>query len=326
MPEQAPDDQRYTRIARSLSAQALGMAVDASPYRPRAGEARLSMLAVRPAARLLAEGDTPASRSAFEAGLAELIGQLAEAGSGDDGPLGRFVDGAGHRREVYGPLVAHQVFSAIALDRSAAGAIGGGYARRTVDALLAPLAEACHVDHEADWDEPGSAPRVAGALWRSVAALEGALLTNDHDAGLAALGVIGRISQTPGPGGALHPQSAGDTPDAWVYRELTGLHALHLAAQVTRETGWAVRCRQVAAYHLEHTQPDYTTYQPWALAVFAEDGGTAVFAEQQLHDVQTHLAIEGAGGALLPGLLLADAAASLSGRMVAGWSRLRFQG
>lgn len=325
MTDDANEDQRYAKIAQGLSARALEMAVDASPYRPRAGESRHSMLVVRPAARLLAVGESQALRSAFETGLAELLEHLADAPAGDD-PLGCFVDGAGHRREVYGPLVAHLVLSALTIGRSTAGTICGGNARQAIAALLAPLADDGRQDEEARWDEPGSAARVAGALWRAVAMLEAALLTNDHDAGLAALGVIGRISQTPGPGGALHPQLPNDTPDAWVYRELTGLHALHLAAQITRETGWAVRCRQVAAYHLEHTQPDYTTYQPWALAVFAEDAGTAVFAEQQFHDVQTHLAIEGAGGALLPGLLLADAAASLSGRMVTGWSRIRFQG
>ncbi|XAL98538.1 hypothetical protein OT109_13230 [Phycisphaeraceae bacterium D3-23] len=126
--------------------------------------------------------------------------------------------------------------------------------------------------------------------------------------------------------GALHTQTADDTPDAWVYRELTGLHALHLASQVARGAGWAARCALVAEYHLEHTQPDYTTYQPWALPAFAEGDATAVFAEQQLHDVQTHLAIEGQGGALLPGLLLADASASLDGRIVGAWQRYRFQG
>lgn len=317
MPTPAAYDSRYATIVRSLAGRALGMAVDASAFRPREGEARESMLVARPAARLLA-GETG---DGLQAGLAAALGRVASLRSDT-----AFVDGAGHRREVYGPLVAHLCFSAAALSRPPAGPGGVEDLRGLVVALLAALADEHRVDAAVSWDTGEEAGRVAGALWRALVTLQGALLTGDIDSGLSALGVIGRVADTPGPGGALHAQTADDTPDAWVYRELTGLHALYLASQVTRDAGWAVRCRQVAAYHVEHTQPDYTTYQPWALAAFAEDASTAGFAEQQLHDVQTHLAIEGPGGALLPGLLLGDAAASLDGRMVGGWSRLRFQG
>jgi len=314
MPNQAHIDSRYATIARSLAGRALGMAVDASAFRPRAGESRVSMLVARPAARrLLGEPDA--------ADLADTLAALASLPEG-----ARLVDGAGHRREIYRPLVAHLLLSAWALHRDEAG--GAERYRPAVDALLLPIA----AEHEADAALPWGggdgdhAGRIAGALWRALVTLQHALLLGEVDPGLSALGVIRRIADTPGPGGALHAQTPDDTPDAWVYRELTGLHALYLAALVTRDAGWAVRYRQVAAYHVEHTQPDYTTYQPWALAAFAEDATTAGFAEQQLHDVQTHLAVEGPGGALLPGLLLADAAASLDGRMVGGWSRLRFQG
>ena len=48
------------------------------------------------------------------------------------------------------------------------------------------------------------------------------------------------------------------------------------------------------------------------MAAFLGRPETVPFAEQQLHDVESHLAIAGPAGALLPGLLLADAYASLA--------------
>lgn len=108
----------------------------------------------------------------------------------------------------------------------------------------------------------------------------------------------------------LHQQKPEDSPDAWVYRELVGLHGVF-----GMFSAGYLDCEDIAGpvarYHLQHTQPDYTTYQPWALAAFLWFPETVGFAEQQLHDVQTHLSIEGPAGALVPGLLLADAYATL---------------
>ncbi len=112
--------------------------------------------------------------------------------------------------------------------------------------------------------------------------------------------------------GPLHAMASDDTPDTWVYRELVGIHGAFgtFVANSYDEPGEIAR--RAARYHLHHTQPDYTTYQPWALAAFLWFPETVSFAEQQLHDVQTHLSIEGAAGALVPGLLLADAYATLT--------------
>lgn len=119
--------------------------------------------------------------------------------------------------------------------------------------------------------------------------------------------------------GPLHLQSADDAPDHWTYRELVGLHALHALVELTDERddlptqpGWRKRLIEITNYHQYHTQPDYTTYQPWGLAAFLSNPDTVMFAEQQLHDTQSHLQIEGGSGALLPALLLADAYRSLA--------------
>jgi len=112
-------------------------------------------------------------------------------------------------------------------------------------------------------------------------------------------------------GGALQSQDRDQAPDHWTYRELTGLHALHALADLTGNAHWAQRVACAARFHQANTQPDYTTYQPWALAAFLATPETVPFAEQQLHDVETHLNVAGGPGAVVPALLLADALATL---------------
>ena len=108
----------------------------------------------------------------------------------------------------------------------------------------------------------------------------------------------------------LHEQQLDDAPDTWTYRELVAIHGTMGVVSLGAEGLWPAVA--AAARHQQRvTQPDYTTYQPWGLAAFLTEPSTRPFAEQQLHDVQTHLAVEGAGGSLIAGLLLADAWAQL---------------
>ncbi|MFI4859970.1 MAG: hypothetical protein ACIAXF_04730 [Phycisphaerales bacterium JB063] len=320
MPDHATTADRHAALTRMLAGRALEMAVDAAPHRPAQGSARYSMLHAAPAARVLLGADDSATLDH----LADQLLALASAAADPAHPP-ELTDGQGHHRPVYGPLCVHLMLSALAVQRSqVVERLGDAWASR-VSPIMTPIRASRVEDAELDDAELMALP-INTLLWRALCELEWALLTNQAFDGALAMRVIERVQNLVGADGALHPQTADDTPDAWVYRELTGLHALHLASQVGRGAGWAARCAQVSAYHLDHTQPDYTTYQPWALSAFAEGESTAVFAEQQLHDVQTHLAIEGPGGALLPGLLLADAAASLDGRIVGAWQRYRFQG
>lgn len=108
----------------------------------------------------------------------------------------------------------------------------------------------------------------------------------------------------------LHEQSLDDAPDTWTYRELVAIHGT-MGVVSLGATGLWPAVAAAARHQQRVTQPDYTTYQPWGLAAFLSEPSTRPFAEQQLHDVQTHLAVEGGGGSLVAGLLLADAWAQL---------------
>jgi len=118
------------------------------------------------------------------------------------------------------------------------------------------------------------------------------------------------LSRT-GKDGALQPLAEGESLDAWTYRELVGIHALHRLAGLLSHRAWGVRVRDAVAFHLGHTQPDNATTQPWALAAFLESPGDASgigFADQQLHDAMMQ-----GGGSLHPvaAMLVADAACTL---------------
>lgn len=119
------------------------------------------------------------------------------------------------------------------------------------------------------------------------------------------------IEDLPPGEGPLHPQGIDDAPDFWTYQELTALHAWDALAEWFDDDRARVRVAAAARWHVGHTQPDYTTYQPWALAAFGRRAETRGFAEQQLHDVETHLNLAGGAGSVVAGLLLADAWALL---------------
>lgn len=273
----------YAALTHQLAARALATAEDAAPHRARQGERRWPMANALPAARGLIALDDDLESISSEAN--ELLAVVSD-------PTGRVTDGFGHTRPIYTWLAMH-------LLGSAAKRIGDAEALVCIKcAAQAWLAHAPARD--------AADPRLA--VWRRLIAQQHGIIGQAEDLPLA--------TDQPAP---LVPLDHDALIDAWTYRELVGLHGLHLCALFEPEAGHAIRAEQAALYHLDHTQPDYTTYQPWGLAAFASHPPTSVFAEQQLHDAATHLSIAGPGGAVLPALLLADAAARLSGVLGDVW-------
>lgn len=238
---------RYADMVGRLARQAIDSAVDASPHKPRQGQAVYRLIDSLPTARrLLGDDVEPMDAPPTAADV-------------------RFLDGFGHTRPVYRCLAFHLHHQAF-------------------DAATAPP-----VIPSSD---------VAVRLWQQV--------IGPTPESPDVIDAIAHAHDT-----SLHAQGLDDGIDFWTYRELVGLHALDLLAQRHDRDDWRRRVHEIALHHTQHTQPDYTTYQPWALVAFSRSDDTASFAEQQLHDVATHLAIEGGGGAVLTALLLADASAEM---------------
>lgn len=108
--------------------------------------------------------------------------------------------------------------------------------------------------------------------------------------------------------GHLHPLDADTSLDAFVFAELTALHALQACVCLQAHPLLQNWLGAMTTYHQEHTTPDFTTSQPWGLAAFAANPTTVMFAEQQLHDWQTYTRISAKPPSPLAAALLHDAA------------------
>ncbi|MEM9346790.1 MAG: hypothetical protein AAGB26_09260 [Planctomycetota bacterium] len=275
----------YTAVALQLATKALAVATDAAPHRAKQGERRWPIANALPAARLLIDQDSTED----QAKLADLARSLVETLADD---TGKVTDGFGHARPSYALLSVHLLGSAARLSGQEEALESVAHSAKTL--LNSEVLNS-------------SAPDPRLAAWRR-------LIARQH--GLQEAEELPLPSNEAAP---LLPLGLDDLIDSWTYYELVGLHGMHLCSLLESDPGLSQRTRSAAEYHLGHTQPDYTTYQPWGLAAFAADPMTAVFAEQQLHDVATHLSIEGPGGAVLPALLLADSVAAMSGTLKRVW-------
>ncbi len=251
-----------------------------------------------PAAMLLLEDD-----AALHGELARGLRALAAGGT-------MLADASGHRRDVYHPFVLHLHLRAFARRYESMSA---GAWTACEDALPASVEPVRSVENFADRPPPPS--QAALALWQALCLAEFAhVAQRDVDAEVAD-GIVHQVVSQPGPGGSLHRPSPEASPDAWTYAELCGLHALANVALLRRNRTWARRVEEIGSYHLEHTQPDYTTTQPWGVFAGLWSDRTVPLAEQQLHDVssaQATAADEYARHRAMTGMLLADAADALA--------------
>jgi hypothetical protein len=216
-------------------------------------------------------------------------------------------DSLNHTRPIYYALALHLQLAAYnkryeSLPMKTWGACQEGFA--------AALSPARQIEHHADAPPPPAITDLV--LWFGLCILEFALAEQRGVDIELVDSIVHQIVHRPGPEGSLHPQIDDAHPawslDAWTYRELCGLHALANLALIRRNSSWASRVEQIARYHLDHTQPDHVTRQPWATFAFIWPPKTRPFADQQLHDAATQ-----GSGKLNPfaALLLADAAFQL---------------
>lgn len=260
------------------------------------------MLGVAPALMLL-DGDMTRGPH-----LVSGFRRLGSVATGAATPM--LADSAGDRRDVYFPFVLHLHLRAFARRYEMLATADWMACEDNLPGCVTGVREA---ENHADRPVPPQA--TARVLWQALCLAEYADVSKrDVDMELADAVVHQAVSR-PGEHGCLHPASPDESPDAWTYRELTGLHALANLALFRRNRTWACRVEEIAGYHLEHTQPDFTTTQPWAIFAGLWTERTAMFAEQQLHDVTSAQATSsGAYDTHRPmvGMLLADAADALA--------------
>ena len=184
------------------------------------------------------------------------------------------VDAAGHRRPVYRPLLLYA--------HILAGSIG-------VDRWIATLEFSDDLSLRA---ADGAA--VAAVVWSALAAT-------------VAVGPVPgpflRLVDGQLPNGSFLRTTGSDNPETHWYHELVILHA---AADYAIHTGdlavWAA-VERATRFHLNETEPDHATGQPWGLPAFVRVAGAGPLADALLHAVSAHQPAGPSGVALL---LLAD--------------------
>lgn len=277
---------RYRTMVSQLAASGLATPGDESDL---SGAADLSI--VLPAAKLLLQDD-PSQHE----GLALAMQWLAAHDS--------MADPAGHVRDIYHPFAMHLCLAAFHRRYETISPSRWSQCEQAISEMMIHLR---WIEQYAD-----AAPALADVpvvLWSALAMAEQAtLMSRDIDLEMTD-SAVAAIVASPGREDCLHEMTNDDSLDTWTYRELVGLHALARLALHRRNNGWAKRVEQVANFHLENTQPDNATNQPWGVFAFLWSSKTRGFAEQQLHDATTH-----GGGKLLllPAMLLADAADTLA--------------
>jgi hypothetical protein len=268
--------------------------------------ATLPQLADEPPARIAVErglawpllAGSPTSTAAFA-----LIAPLLNVAFDLDAAT--VVDAGGHVRPAYRGLLCYAAFHAIAasdrvlLNDQAAAVL------RWVETLRDEVQSAGLAPPDLPAAFRGEA---AGVAWSALAVYRGGeLLHDDRLIDWAGQVFHGLIACQRADGPYLLP-SRSDNPEILWYHELQILHAIGSYALQTGDEAALASARRAAAYHLNETQPDHATNEPWGLPAFLCDPQTHLMADQLLHTAAVQQPGR-AGGVTL--ILLADTLYSL---------------
>jgi hypothetical protein len=212
---------------------------------------------------------------------AERVIELA----GSDGLASiAIVDGGDHHRPVYTGLLIYSLLQtyAIAYETLSASAFGRWEEglRPWCDMLESELASI-------DWPDTGMpASRGANAsegAWMALALfVAGKVFVRDAWTDLASH-TFGQLMRGQPGRSTFLVASASDNPETLWYHELTILHAAASYAVQAEDRTLAAAVARNTEFHLNETQPDHATSQPWALFPFIWNPKSHLLADQILH-------------------------------------------
>src|SRR5262249_46348200 len=140
-----------------------------------------------------------------------------------------------------------------------------------------------------DWPETGMpASRGANAsegVWMALALfVAGKVFVRDAWTDLASH-TFGRLMRGQPDRATFLLPSPSDNPETLWYHELTILHAAASYAVQAEDRTVAAAVARNTEFHLNETQPDHATTQPWGLFPFIWNPKTRMLADQLLHNV-----------------------------------------
>jgi hypothetical protein len=116
--------------------------------------------------------------------------------------------------------------------------------------------------------------------------------------------VFGKLVKHQQSNGAFLQANPSDSPETLTYHELVILHAAASYAVQAADRPLSIAVAKSAEFHLNHTQPDHATTEPWALFAFIWHAPARPMADQILHATSTQHPGPQTG---IPAVLLADA-------------------
>ncbi len=285
------DFNRYRSTLTSLATEVLNAAMAGNTSKG-GGPDRLVLMGAA-AAKLMLEDDT-----ALHGLLADGFRHLAKLGGRSPAVHS---DPAGQFNDVYFPLVLHLHLAAFGQRYETLDSTTWGACEQAIPAAL-QAARQC----EQYAQIPPDNDRVDVVLWQALCVLEQAqLLKRDIDAEWIDAVVHQILSKIDAP--QLHQRNEDESIDAWMGREMAGLHAMANLALATRNQAWARRVQKIAMYHVKRRPVVNAADPPWALFAFSWSQSTRAFAEQWMQSIQQHRE------AITPlaAMLVADAANAL---------------
>src|SRR6185503_18031786 len=125
----------------------------------------------------------------------------------------------------------------------------------------------------------------ADAAWMALALqVAGKIYIRDAWTDLAS-DLFGKIARGQQENGPFLLATASDNPETHWYHELVLLHAAASYAVQAEDRTVASAVARAAEFHLNQTQPDHATAQPWGLFPFIWNPSTRTLADQLLHAV-----------------------------------------
>ena len=265
------DFQRYASLIEPMTAAP-------SPFAP-SSEAATAVQAERGSLLSLVVNKTPPDNRV------ERLIELTRAGG-----LHRVavIDSAAHHRPLYRPMLVYAFVQSFRIVYELLPPSEFGRweeaTRAWADLLEAELGDVV-------WDETftlaARGANVADVAWTGLALhTAGKAFVRDVWVDLAS-DVFGKLTRAQQPSGAFLLAGASDNPETHWYHELAVLHAAASYAVQAEDRTVAAAVRRATAFHLNETQPDHATTQPFGLFAFVWNPETRSLADQLLHDVRT---------------------------------------
>ncbi len=208
-----------------------------------------------------------------------LGGQGGESVITDDAP----VDAHGHARAVYRPLVLHAWVTAFDLMRETATDTNVMFLHTACESAAKELESR---PLSTDALSAGQGGAIAELSWWALALFGAGRLLGRTIWVERAADVLMPLVAGQRDSGALLSTMNSDSPEMHWYHELVILHALAGYAVRAEDRLAARAVRRATEFHLNETQPDHATTQPWGLFAFIWNPATHILADSLLHAAQ----------------------------------------